>query len=113
MFGSKDGTDDRWDCYVAGVGPGVQMDAAGHDGKPMLRLPTVKRGDKVIFNAPQCQHFELFGYKFILCPNVHVFGIVDDEAHEWLSEHKVEPPLIHTKQSFPLPTITAKKDRRN
>lgn len=98
---SKDGTDDRWETYVVGIGPGVQSDMPNPDGSPHLRVPKFKRGDKVVFNQSSSQPFSLFGHLFIICPNLHVFGVVDDFAHQWLEQNKVEAPLITPAQSIP------------
>lgn len=75
------GPDTRWDSIVIAVGPGRQTDSMTPDGTPMLIKPTVKVGQKVIFNEPQCRQFELFGSHYWICPSFHVFGVIDDAVH--------------------------------
>jgi co-chaperonin GroES (HSP10) len=81
VIGNAKGPDERWDAYVIAIGPGRQTDSMTPEGHPMLIKPTVKVGDKVTFNEPQCRKFELFGGHYAICPSLHIFGVIDDAVH--------------------------------
>lgn len=99
---TQDGkADARYDAYVLDVGPGVHTEAVDKDGNPILRKPTVKRGDRVMVNPQSVQQFTLHGWEFAICPNLHVFAVLDDEGHKWFEEHKIEAPKILPIQSIP------------
>lgn len=99
---SKDGKADvRYDAYVLDVGPGLHTDAVDHEGNTILRKPTVKRGDRVMVNPQSIQTFTLHGWEFAIVPNVHVFGVLDDEGHKWFEDNKIEEPKILPIHSVP------------